>query len=65
MCKKKNKTRQSHAKICLIIMVKIKEWSSKLHVQQLPSKNPDKIFRSAVGLPPMVSEMPQLTLLQY
>ena len=41
MCKKKDKIRQSDAKISLMIMVKIKEWSSKLHVEQLPSKKPE------------------------
>ena len=49
MCEKKDKTRQSDAKICLMIVVKIKERHSKLHVEQLPSKNPEKIFRSHAG----------------
>ena len=42
MCKKKDKIWQSDAKISLMIMVKIKEWLSKLHVEQLPSKKPEK-----------------------
>ena len=64
MCKKKDKIRQSDAKISLMIMVKIKEWSSKLHVEQLPSKKPDKKikkkFRPPVGFPTIISEMLQL-----
>ena len=65
MFEKKDKTRQSDAKMCLMIVVKIKEWFSKLHVEQLPSRYPEKIFRSPVGFPPMISEMLQLTILQY
>ena len=47
-----------------MIVVKIKEWSSKLQVEQLPSKNPEKNFQVPVRFPPMISEMLQLTLLQ-
>ena len=51
MCKKKDKTRQSDAKISLMTMVKIKEWWSKLHFEQLPSKKPEKKFQAPSCIP--------------
>ena len=60
MCHKKDKIRQSDAKISLMIMVKIKEWSSKLHVEQLPSKKPGKKLAHSVGFTPLTSEILEL-----
>ena len=36
-------------------MMKINEWSSKLHVEQLPSKKREKNFRPPVQLTPVLS----------
>ena len=51
MYKKKDKTRQSDAKISFMTMVKIKEWWSKLHFEQLPSKKPEKKFQAPSWIP--------------
>ena len=61
MCKKKDKTRQSDAKISLMSMIKFKEWWCKLHVEQLAIKEAwKKHFRPPVEFPPIIFEMLQL-----